>query len=167
MNFRPVKLTSWTKLHGTFNRLMIKKYDMFKWRYLHSPDNQRAQTRRMEHSHTRSCILVLYFWEISANEHQKQKNIRNEIIFHIFTWKKWNIFNIYIYIYLCICCYKHFLGCTMQTYDCTSIPDFIPELLNRALLTSNRKKMTKNIQCTFIIPHSLINSLHSQWLFIL
>lgn len=30
-----------------------------------------AKLEREEHSHTRSCILVLYFSDISANEHQK------------------------------------------------------------------------------------------------
>lgn len=32
-----------------------------------------SKLQKEEHIHTRSCILVLYFWDISANEHQKMK----------------------------------------------------------------------------------------------
>lgn len=120
-----------------------------------------GKLEKEEHIHTRSCILVLYFWDISANEHQKWKHKKwNVSGLHM---KKWNTFFFFLYIYLLLQMY--FFRCTMQIYDCTSIPHYSPELFHRALLTSNRKEKSQKYSMHVYFSHILINLLNSLWLF--
>ena len=108
-----------------------------------------GKLEKEEHIHTRSCILVLYFWDISANEHQKWKHKKwnNVSGLHMKKWNTFFFFNIFA-------ATNVFLRCTMQIYDCTSIPHYSPELFHRALLTSNRKeKITKIFNARLFFTH--------------
>lgn len=58
-----------------------------------------VKLEKEEHIHTRSCISVLYFWDISANEHQKWKHKKWNNVSG-FTWKNETPF------FFSICCYK-------------------------------------------------------------
>lgn len=69
----------------------------------------------------------------------------------------------FLYIYLLLQMY--FFRCTMQIYDCTSIPHYSPELFHRALLTSNRKEKSQKYSMHVYFSHILINLLNSLWLF--
>lgn len=59
----------------------------------------------------------------------------------------------------------YFLDAQCRSMIVRQSPNYSPKLFNRALLTSNRKENHKNIQCTFIFPHIVINLLNSLWLF--
>lgn len=45
-----------------------------------------------------------------------------------------------------------FVRCTIQIYDCTSVPTRAPSSFTE-LLTSNRKENHKNIECKFIFTY--------------
>lgn len=114
--------------------------------------------QKEEHSHTRSCILVLYFWEISANEHQKWKHKKWNNVSGLHMKKMKHLFYIYLLLQM------YFLDAQCRCMIVRQSPTIAPSSFTE-LLTSNRKENHKNIQCTFIFPHILINLLNSRWLF--